>query len=115
MNDMMVSNLINANGNATANQFIIDYYSCGNHYRAFQSYRSKVCEIAVHGGGGFRKIVRFGADWDYSRTTMKHLSSFLRQNGCGCLDNAKAIREAIVRGYAKQDPTIAVIYDSSMQ
>lgn len=114
MNEI-VSNLINANGNATANQFVIDYDSCGNHYRAFQSYCSRVCEIALHGGMGFDKVVRFGADWDYSRTTMKHLNEFLRQNGCGVLASAKDIREAIDRGHARHNERIAVIYDPTMQ
>lgn len=116
MNEI-VSNLINANGNATANQFVIDYDSnvTKEHYRAFQSYRSRVCEIALNGGMGFRKVVKFGADWDYSRTTMKHLSEFLRQNGCGVLASAKDIREAIDRGHARHDQSIAVIYDPTMQ
>ena len=107
----MVANLINANGNPTANQFVI----IEDGRIAFQSYRSRVCEIVPSGGMGFDKIVRFGADWDYSRTTMKHLAEFLRQNNCECLASAKDIREGIDRGHARFQPTIAVIYDPTMQ
>lgn len=113
----VVSQLINANGNPTANQFIINYVSSVTNkpYVAFQSYQSRVCEIAINGGMGFRKVVRFGCDWDYSKTTMKHLAEFLRQNDCGCLASAKDIREAIDRGHARHDESIAVIYDPTMR
>ena len=111
MEKMFISSLINSNGNATVNQFVIDYYEDGKHYRAFQSYRSRVCEIAIHGNENFRKVVKFGCDWDYSRTTMKHLNEFLRQNGCEALNGAEGIRKAIKNGF-KDD--IKVIYDDEM-
>ena len=101
----MVCNLINANGNATANQFVINDFENGK--VIFQSYSSKVCEIDFQN----HKIV-LGYDWDYSRTTMKHLAEFLRQNGLGCMDNAKAVRKAIKDG--KHNDFI-VEYDENMQ
>lgn len=107
----MVANLINAKGNPTANQFVI----VEKDYIAFQSYQSRVCEIFPNGGMGFEKVVRFGEDWDYSKTTMKHLAEFLRQNGCECLASAKDIREGIDRGHARYNQRIAVIYDPTMR
>ena len=116
MNEV-ISQLINANGNATANQFVINFQSdvTKKPYVAFQSYQSRVCEISLDGGMGFDKVVKFGCDWDYSKTTMKHLNEFLRQNGCSVLASAKDIREAIDRGYARHDQSIAVIYDPTMR
>lgn len=106
---MTVYNLINSNGNATANQFIIE----GKDYIAFQSYRSRVCEIR-EGGLGFYKVVVFGRHWDYSRTTMKHLAEFLRQNGLYDLVGASEIRKAFDRGYVYNNENIAVWYDDTM-
>ena len=107
----MVANLINARGNATANQFVI----VEDGRISFQSYESRVCEICTKHTLGFEKVVRFGADWDYSKTTMKHLNEFLRQNGCSVLASAKDIREAIDRGHARYNEAIAVIYDPTMR
>lgn len=107
----MVTNLINDRGNAVRNQFIITE---GNTI-AFQSYNSRVCEIVRPCGMGFDTLVRFGCDWNYSQTTAKHLYSFLRQNGLDTLASKQAIEEAIKRGYARHDETIAVVYDESMR
>ena len=111
----MVANLINAKGNPTANQFVIyeENIVTKKPVIAFQSYDSRVCEICA-GSLGFEKIVRFGRDWDYSKTTMKHLCEFLRQNKCDVLASAKDIREGIDRGHARSDEAIAVIYDPTM-
>lgn len=116
MSDVMVSQLINANGNANANQFVLHYNSnvTGKPYVAFQSYDSRVCEISLDGGLGFRKVVKFGRDYNYSTTTSKHLSEFLRQNGLSCLASAKDRADAIKRGHARTDESIAVIYDETM-
>lgn len=108
----MVTNLINAKGNATVNQFVITEAEKGR--TAFQSYDSLVCEIFTQHTLGFDKVVRFGRDWDYSKTTMKHLCEFLRQNKCDVLASAKDIREGIDRGHARYDEAIAVIYDPTM-
>lgn len=104
----MVANLINNNGRAVANQFVITEGTDLN----FQSYNSLVCSIRK-GGMGFNKVVVFGLDWDYSRTTMKHLVSFLKQNNIP-LDNASDIRKAISKGYIATNSDIAVWYDETM-
>jgi len=106
---MKVRNLINTNGNATVNQFVIT----DNGEISFQSYDSLVCQIRK-GGMGFDKVVVFGRDWDYSRTTMKHLNKFLYDNGLGNLAGAKDIRDAIDRGYMRTNQSVAVIYDKTM-
>lgn len=105
----MVTNLINENGRAVANQFVINEKDT----IAFQSYASRVCEIRK-GGMGYEKVVVLGKDWDYSKTTMKHLCGFLRQNGLGIMASAKDIREAITRGHARYDEAIAVWVDATM-
>lgn len=86
---MKVSNLINANGNANANQFIIEDDN-GNTF--FQSYESTVCKIDRN------NKVTLGEDWNYSTTTSKHLYEFLKQNGHSKLANRKAILKAIKSG-----------------
>ena len=107
----MVTNLINEKGNAVKNQFIITERNT----IAFQSYNSRVCEIVKPCGMGFEALVRFGCDWDYSQTTAKHLYSFLRQNGLEILASKQAIEEAIDRGHARLDESIAVIYEEGMR
>lgn len=106
----MVANLINENGRAVANQFVI----MENGVIAFQSYNSRVCEIRGK-GMGYDNVVVLGCDWSYSRTTMKHLCSFLRQNGLEILASAKDLREALDRGHARQNEAIAVWFDSTMR
>lgn len=106
----IVTNLINSNGRAVANQFVIVE---NNGCIAFQSYSSRVCEIRGK-GMGYDNIIVFGRDWDYSRTTMKHLVSFLKQNGVCVLGSSKDIREAMDRGHAKYDESIAVWLDKTM-
>lgn len=107
----MVTNLINDRGNAVKNQFVITEGKT----IAFQSYNSRVCEIVKPCGMGYDALVRFGRDWDYSQTTIKHLYSFLWQNGFGILASKKDIEEAIGRGYARHNEAIAVVYDDSMR
>ena len=107
----MVANLINDRGNAVKNQFVITE---GNMI-AFQSYSSRVCEIVKPCGMGYDALVRFGRDWDYSQTTSKHLYNFLRQNGMEILASKQAIKEAIDRGHARHDESIAVVYDETMR
>ena len=107
----MIANLINDRGNAVKNQFIITEGKT----IAFQSYSSRVCEIVKPCGMGFDALVRFGRDWDYSQTTTKHLYSFLRQNNLEILASKQAIEEAIERGHARLDESIAVVYDESMR
>lgn len=106
---MKVYNLINRNGNATANQFVIE----DNGDISFQSYDSLVCQIRNKGGMGFNKVVVFGRYWDYSKTTMKHLCTFLDDNGIA-LHNSAEIRKAIDKGYIPNYEDIAVMYDVTM-
>lgn len=107
----MVANLINKNGRAVANQFVITE---GNGDIAFQSYNSRVCEIRK-GGLGFERVVVLGKDYNYSQTTTKHLYSFLSQNGLEILANKKAIDEALKRGHARYNEAVAVWYDETMR
>lgn len=63
---MKVENLINKQGKAVANQFII---SDGNKV-AFQSYDSLICEIE-------NGAITFTKAYDFSPTTSKHRNAFL--------------------------------------
>lgn len=95
----MVSNLINSKGRAVANQFVISTTkSIG-----FQSYSSLVCLIE-------NDKITFGRDWDYSKTTMKHLVSFLNQNGI-LFNSVAEIRKAIKNGFYNN---YIVIYDENV-
>lgn len=110
---MMVSNLINAKGNTVKNQFVI--IDMEKNTITFQSYNSRICDIVKPCGMGYDVLIRFGKDWNYSATTSKHLYSFLRLNGLNCLASKKDIEEAIERGHARQNESIAVMYDESMK
>ena len=106
---MNISNLINERGNKATNQFVIK----NGNIVAFQSYDSVVCEIRP-AGMGFEKVVVLGKDWNYSRTTTKHLGNFLKQNNLEYLAGAKNIREALERGYARYNQAIAVWLDETL-
>ena len=84
----MVYQLINDNGNYASNQFVIKT----NKATYFQSYRSVICKL-----DGVNIIL--SNNWDYSRTTTKHLYMFLRQNGIYNLSSAKEVRDAIKEGW----------------
>lgn len=99
---MLVSQLINRNGNPNANQFVIS----DNGLTAFQSYDSRVCEIRG-------REVTFGCDWDYSRTTLKHLYTFLDDNGLSSLRDSKSVRKAIKEG--KTNEGYKVLYDPNLR
>ena len=111
----MITNLINDRGNAVKNQFVITGEENGKKVVTFQSYDSRICDIVYNCGMGFDTLVRFGCDWNYSQTTAKHLYSFLKQNGLEILASKQAIEEAIERGYARLNQSIAVMYDKSMK
>ena len=53
------------------NQFVITDYDGTNNTYYLQSYDSIVAKIDKKG------LLTFGADWDYSKTTLKHLYLFL--------------------------------------
>lgn len=111
---MKVENMTSASGNKVANQFII---TNGN-TTTFQSYDSTICEIVKAENGksllGFDLLVRFGRDWDYSRTTSKYLHQFLSENRIMGLDTKKDIEDAIERGYIRTNECVAVMYDETM-
>ena len=69
---MKVSNLQNANGGVVVNQFVIE----DGRKTIFQSYESMICTIDRD-----QRTITFFADWNYSRTTMRHLNTFLRYRG----------------------------------
>ena len=105
-----VENIISNNGNAIPNQFII-YEDNGD--ITFQSYDSIICQI--RGGAlGYDKVVVFGSDWDYSTTTSKYRNKFLMDNDLSILATTKDIKEALERGHARKDETIAVFLDPTM-
>lgn len=83
----MVRQLINNNGNAAANQFVIT----ANGATYFQSYQSVVAKIQ-------NGNVYVSTNWDFSNTTRKHLYIFLAQNGHSHLCSAKDMRKAIKDG-----------------
>lgn len=107
---MKIYNLINNRGNAVKNQFVIE----NGKEVSFQSYESIVCRINHIGGMGFNKIVVFGKDWNFSATTSKHLYNFLNQQGLGILASKKAIEEALDRGYARLNQSVAVWLDKTL-
>lgn len=106
-----VANMTSDNGNKIANQFILHDDVYGD--ISLQSYDSLVCQIRK-GSLGFDRVVAFGRDWDYSRTTVKYVNKFLKDNGLDVLAGTKNIREGIDRGHARYDEAIAVLYDRTM-
>lgn len=109
-------NLINARGNRVANQFVITQFDNNGDVKqiTFQSYDSIVCEIVLNCGMGFDALIRFGRDYDYGNTTMKHLKKFLGDypitSELTCIAD---VRKAIEKGHLKNE-SIAVIYDSTL-
>ena len=85
MANFNVSNLINDNGNAAANQFIIRTPKA----IYFQSYQSVVAKIDNNSN------LILSENWDYSNTTRKHLYIFLRMYGYRELCSSKDMRQAI--------------------
>lgn len=101
---MKVRNLINTNGNAVANQFVIEM-GANNFY--FQSYDSLVAKREG-------KVFTLGRDFDYSRTTSKHLHTFMEDYAQGILYRIKQeipsynsfsdmLRKAIKKGIVQYD------------
>lgn len=66
-----VSQLINNNGNAAANQFVLNHSNC----LVFQSYNTIIAEDYRQERGG--RIVLDTEALNYSKTTSKHLFIFL--------------------------------------
>ena len=85
----MITNLINERGNSTANQFVI----VENGTITFQSYNSKIAVIDAKNNVSLSYNM-----WDYSRTTMKYLCQFLRQNGWHEIKGKKDVEKMIKNG-----------------
>ena len=89
---MTITQLINARGNAVANQFII----IDGDNVTFQSYKSK---IATYNHAN-KELTLYGYMWDYSNTTRKHFSSFVNDFTCFQYDNKKAF-EILIKSDSK--------------
>jgi ArsR family metal-binding transcriptional regulator len=85
---MRVSNIINNNGNTVANQFVIR----DRNNLTFQSYTSIIFIFDYDA-----QTITFGRNWDYSRTTMKHLQTALNEIGI-TRQNSKSIYKSINSG-----------------
>lgn len=106
----MVTNLINKNGNAVKNQFVI-YEDNGD--VMFQSYKSNCAELRDY--GEFDKVLALGTNWDYSNTTLRHLCTFVNDIlGTEGINTAK-LRKALDVGYMTVgDEQVVVICDKKL-
>ena len=82
-----------------------------------QSYNSKVIEISQN--NGCCKVITFGVDWDYSRTTLRHVYEFLRIYGdidlSNISDKKRYIQKLIKEGKYEKGIVYNVIkYDETM-
>ena len=88
----MVANLISDfSGRAVANQFVV--YEPNK--VIFQSYNTRICVIE-----GNNVSLSYNM-WDYSRTTLKYLTMFLRQNGWHEIKSKKDVEKMIKNGTFK--------------
>jgi protein involved in sex pheromone biosynthesis len=71
---MKIQNFTNDKGNNTKNQFII-FDDNGNKF--FQNYNSIIVKISFENGK--RQVFLDAEKWDYSKTTGKYRSQFLRE------------------------------------
>ena len=86
---MVVAQLINDKNNPAANQFVV----IGENATYFQSYSS----VIVKKPDNDDKIY-LAPDWDYSKTTLKHLYIFLRDYTRYHVSNKKDIENYIKQG-----------------
>lgn len=96
---MKVKQMINNNGYAVMNHFII---TDGNK-KILQSYDSIVAVVDRDAEGS--NILTLGRDWDYSRTTMKYIHQFLYQT-LGWDISAQGLRIAIKNKDINYDSTL---------
>ena len=89
---LSITSMVSSTGNPVPNQFII-YTANG---RMFRSYDSNIAFCPNDEPG----MVYLGADWDYSRTTMKYLNGFL--NGQSTADT----RAKLASGQYKLEPKL---------
>ena len=80
---MTIYQLINDKGNAANNQFVV----VNNGATYFQSYDSVIAKVEG-------SKVTLSEDWDYSKTTLKHLYIFLRGVGIS-VNSKKEVERAI--------------------
>lgn len=99
---MKVVNLTNARGNKVANQFKI----ITDNKVYFQSYDSIVAALDKRNGN-----LVLSAYWDYSKTTIRHLYSFLADYGLINLCSAPAMRKAIELGEVEVMPETSLSLD----
>jgi len=95
---MKVEQLINNRGNGAVNQFVIKT----NKAYYFQSYDSMIAKYDRKSG-----VITLGRDWDYSKTTMKHLNIFLDDYCYKSGMNKKRIEKAIADG--------EIVYDENLE
>lgn len=81
---MKVKNLINGNGNPSANQFVIrvgyDVY--------FHSYNTTIAKFS-------NGVLTINRNWNVSKTTSKHLYLFIRQYTPFYIDNKKELKKCL--------------------
>lgn len=95
------------------NYEIIEKTMCGKKSLCLYSYNSLVCEYVENPGMGFTYLYRFGRDWNYSKTTMKHLLHFIRNYTIYNFAGKQEIEKVIERGYVSGKEYIAVLYDET--
>tara|TARA_R110000744_G_scaffold86348_1_gene168729 strand:- start:15791 stop:16087 length:297 start_codon:yes stop_codon:yes gene_type:complete len=78
MKNLNVKNMISANGNTIANQFIITM----NYKKMFQSYDTLIAvkEWKQKDGLEYQQITLDKNSWDYSKTTGKYRNLFLGES-----------------------------------
>lgn len=74
------------------------------------SYNSVVCQVQDKPGMGYDYHIRFFKNYDCSRTTLKNIHQFLKEETGWAPEGSKAINQAISSGYA-DGGNIAVMYD----
>lgn len=84
-----VSQLINDKKNPAANQFVI----VGNDGVYFQSYDSVIAQKNYSDGK-----IYLSPNWDFSKTTLKHLYIFLRDYTYYGVNSKKDVKEWIKKG-----------------
>jgi len=87
------------------NQFVIFCKDTENDFITFQSYESTICIIDYE-----NKIIQFWPDYDYSKTTSKHLKLFLRDYLNFHYENKKELEKAIKDWFIK-DYKVILNYD----
>lgn len=98
---MRVSNMTSPRtNNKVANQFVITDSKDGYTYKTFQSYDSTIAIVEITKYG--EKYISLDKHlWDYSRTTVKYLTQFLRYETGRAVNTKKDIEQGIKAGEFK--------------